>query len=103
MSYNTKQFRGTGVAIVTPFNADGSIDFNSLTTLVNSLIKGKVEYLVALGTTGESVTLNKTEKAAIVAHILKTVNKRVPVVLGAGSNNTAEVVDTLKTIDLRNI
>lgn len=103
MSFNIKQFRGTGVAIVTPFNADGSVDFNSLTTLLNSLLKGKVEYLVVMGTTGESATLSKSEKAAVVSHVLKTVKKRVPVVLGVGGNNTAEVVDSLKTLDLKDI
>ncbi len=103
MSFNREQFRGTGVAIVTPFNEDGSVDFNSLTALVNSLIKGKVEYLVVMGTTGESATLSKSEKAAVVSHVLKTVKKRIPVVLGVGGNSTAEVVESLKTLDLADI
>lgn len=103
MSYNIKQFRGTGVAIITPFNSDMSVDFDSLTKLVNNLIKGKVEYLVVLGTTGESVTLSKYEKASVVAHVLKTVKGRIPVVLGVGGNNTADVVESLKTLDLKGI
>ena len=60
-----KKFYGTGVALVTPFKADGSVDFDGLKNLINYLIDGKVEYLVSLGTTGESSTLNKDEKKAI--------------------------------------
>jgi 4-hydroxy-tetrahydrodipicolinate synthase len=96
-------FRGTGVAIITPFRKDGSIDFKSLEKLVEHLVKGKVEYIVALGTTGESATLNKEEKAAVTEHILDVVDKRLPVVLGIGGNNTAEVVHSIEHADLSNI
>jgi 4-hydroxy-tetrahydrodipicolinate synthase len=90
------QFKGTGVAIVTPFNKDNSVDYKSLTKLVNHIIKGGVEYVVVLGTTGESVNLTKEEKKQIVKHVVDTVNKRVPVVLGLGGNNTQELVNALK-------
>ena len=82
---------GTGVALVTPFTTDGAIDFDGLTNLVNYCINGDVEYLVVLGTTGESVTLSKPEKKQVIEHIIKVNDKRVPLVLGVGGNNTAEV------------
>jgi len=97
------KFNGTGVAIVTPFNANGSVDYTSLTKLVEYLIKNKVEYIVALGTTGESVTLSKEEKALVVKHIVKTVKKRVAVVVGIGGNNTAEIVGSMKSFDFKGI
>jgi len=95
--------KGTGVAIITPFKKDGSVDFKSLENLINHLIKGKVNYIVALGTTGESVTLSKEEKPEVVKHIVKVVNGRIPVVLGIGGNNTAEVIHSLLTTDLSGI
>ncbi len=95
MNRNNK-FIGTGVAIVTPFNKDFSIDFKSLNKLVNHIIKGGVEYIVVLGTTGESVALSKDEKKLIVNQVIKSVNKRVPLVLGLGGNNTEEVINSLK-------
>jgi len=84
---------GTGVALVTPFTATGAIDFDGLTNLVNFNIDGGVEYLVVLGTTGESVTLSKQEKQLVIDHIVKTTDKRVPLVLGVGGNNTAAIAD----------
>jgi len=90
------KFKGTGVAIVTPFSKNGSIDYNALEKLINHIIKGGVEYVVVLGTTGESVTLSKEEKDEIVTFVKKKVNKRVPIVLGLGGNNTQEIVTTLK-------
>ncbi|MGQ0827346.1 MAG: 4-hydroxy-tetrahydrodipicolinate synthase [Bacteroidota bacterium] len=95
MSKNTK-FKGTGVAIVTPFNKDNSIDYKSLGKVVDFIIKGGVEYVVALGTTGESVTLSKEEKQSVVAHVIETVNQRVPIVLGLGGNNTQEILNSFK-------
>jgi len=83
--------KGTGVALVTPFTASGAIDFDGLTNLVNYCIDGKVEYLVVLGTTGESVTLSKPEKKQVIDHIVKVNAKRLPLVLGVGGNNTAEI------------
>jgi 4-hydroxy-tetrahydrodipicolinate synthase len=95
-----QNFGGTGVAIVTPFRKDGSVDFKALEKLVENLVKGKVEYIVALGTTGESATLNKEEKAAVTEHILDIVDNRIPVVIGIGGNNTAEVVHCIEQADL---
>lgn len=103
MAFSRNQLRGTGVAIVTPFKSNGSVDYPSLTKLIKKIILGKVEYIVAMGTTGESATLSKQEKEEVVAHVLKTVNGKVPVVLGIGGNNTKEVVNTIKTTDLRGI
>ncbi|MCW3071356.1 MAG: 4-hydroxy-tetrahydrodipicolinate synthase [Bacteroidetes bacterium] len=95
MSKNSK-FRGTGVAIVTPFTKDGNVDFKGLEKLVNYIIKGGVEYVVVMGTTGESVTLSKEEKQSVVEHVIETVDKRVPIVLGLGGNNTQEILTALK-------
>ena len=72
MSKNLK-FKGTGVAIVTPFNKDNSIDYKSLNKLVDFIIKGGVEYIVVLGTTGESVTLSKEEKQSVVTHVIENI------------------------------
>lgn len=93
-------FTGTGVAIVTPFTTKGAVDFPALTKLVEHLIKGRVEYIVVMGTTGESATLSKEEKQKVVEHIVKVTKKRLPLVLGVGGNNTAEIVETLKKDDL---
>lgn len=97
------KFRGTGVAIVTPFNDDKSVDYNSLEKLVNHLIDNGINYLVVQGTTGESVTLSKQEKQETLAFIQKVNNGRLPIVLGIGGNCTATVVDTLKTTDLTGV
>ena len=93
-------FTGTGVAIVTPFTTKKDIDFPALTKLVEHLIKGRVEYIVVLGTTGETATLSKEEKQQVIAHIIKATKKRIPLVLGVGGNNTAELVMQLKKDDL---
>jgi 4-hydroxy-tetrahydrodipicolinate synthase len=95
MAKNSK-LKGTGVAIVTPFDKDNNVDYRSLGKVVNHIIKGGVEYVVVLGTTGESVALSKDEKASVVAHVVETVDKRVPVVLGLGGNNTAEILNSFK-------
>ncbi len=84
---------GTGTALVTPFKKDGAIDFDGLANLVNYCINGGVEYLVVLGTTGESVTLSKQEKQEVIDHVVKVNAKRVPLVLGVGGNNTAVVAE----------
>lgn len=103
MNKNSK-FKGTGVAIVTPFNKDNSIDYKSLNKLVDFIIKGGVEYIVVLGTTGESVTLSKEEKQSVVTHVIENVNRRVPIVLGLGGNNTQEILSAFKkSSDFNNI
>jgi 4-hydroxy-tetrahydrodipicolinate synthase len=90
--------RGTGLALVTPFNEDYSIDFNALSNLIEYTISGGVEYLVALGTTGESVTLSKDEKKQVYAFIAEQTKGRVPLVAGIGGNCTAEVIESLDLI-----
>ena len=94
------KFLGTGVALVTPFNGDKSIDFIALERIVNYVIDGGVEYLVVLGTTGESVVLTEEEKQQVITKIIEVNNKRLPMVLGVGGNNTAAVVAELKTTNL---
>jgi 4-hydroxy-tetrahydrodipicolinate synthase len=89
--------RGTGVALVTPFKADGSVDFDSLQKLINFVIEGGVQYVVSLGTTGETPTLSKEEKLEIVQVTFATVAGRVPVVIGIGGNNTNEILKDLET------
>ena len=96
-------FSGTGVAIVTPFRDDESIDFISMGKVIEHLIAGKVEYIVALGTTGESVTLNGEEKIAVINFVLEVVNNRVPVVMGIGGNNTHDVVQAVTAVCDENI
>ncbi|WP_046757175.1 4-hydroxy-tetrahydrodipicolinate synthase [Kordia jejudonensis] len=98
-----KKFIGTGVALVTPFNADHSVDVTALTHIVEHVIQGGIEYLVALGTTAENAVLTPEEKQLVVDTILKANNKRLPIVLGIGGNNTAAVVNELKTTNLEAI
>ena len=97
------KFSGTGVAIVTPFRKDGSIDFNALIKLTKHLLKAKVNYIVALGTTGESVTLNKEEKQAVINIIKKEIKGKIPLVIGIGGNNTQEIVNNIKNQDFTGI
>jgi 4-hydroxy-tetrahydrodipicolinate synthase len=103
MSQLLKSLKGTGVALVTPFKKDGSVDYDALYKLVQHIIKGKCEYLVVLGTTGESVTLTEKERKIVVKSVIDAAAGKVPIVLGVGGNNTAEVVRTLKTIDFTGI
>ena len=92
-------FRGTGVALVTPFHSDGSIDFASLSKLIDHVIHNGVDYLVALGTTAETPTLSKDEKKQVLAHVVQQNAGRVPVVCGMGGNNTAEVLHLIAEYD----
>ncbi|MCG9881526.1 MAG: dihydrodipicolinate synthase family protein, partial [Bacteroidia bacterium] len=91
--------RGTGVALVTPFKKDLSIDFDALGNIIEHCINGGLEYLVALGTTGESVTLTKSEKNEVYRFIKNQTAGRVPLVAGLGGNNTAEIIETMKAFD----
>ena len=91
---------GTGVALVTPFKKDFSVDTEALTKITNHVIEGGVEYLVILGTTAESATLNVEEKEVVIQTIVAANKGRVPMVLGVGGNNTAKVVEELKTRNL---
>jgi 4-hydroxy-tetrahydrodipicolinate synthase len=97
-----KKFIGTGVALVTPFKKDFSVDTEALARIVNHVIDGGVEYLVVLGTTAESATLTNEEKELVIETIVKANNNRLPLVLGVGGNNTAKVVEELKTRDFSN-
>ncbi len=95
MSKNVK-LKGTGVAIVTPFNnKDNSLDIKALGKLVDFIIKGGVEYIVALGTTGEASTLSAEEKRTVIDAVIESVDNRVPIVLGLGGNCTQEIVNQL--------
>ena len=98
-----QKFVGTGVALVTPFKTDKSVDFDSLIKLVNFNIDNGVDYLVINGTTGESATITSEEKLKII-EVIVTANKgRLPLVLGVGGNNTARVVHELETRDFSSI
>lgn len=97
------KFLGTGVALVTPFNSDLNIDYDALSNIVNYNIENGVEYLVICGTTAESVTITKDEKSNIIKTISKANNGRVPLVLGIGGNNTAQIIEEIKITDLNEI
>lgn len=92
---------GTGVALVTPFHADYSIDFAGLEKLVEHCIQGGLEYLVVLGTTGEGPTLTKEEKKQVFKFVAEKVNNRIPLVAGIGGNDTREVVEAMQTFDTK--
>lgn len=98
-----QKFIGLGVALVTPFKEDFSVDVEALTKLVDFNIENGTNYLVIIGTTGESATISREEKELIIDVVVKTNNKRVPLVLGIGGNNTVEVVKELKSRDLSEI
>ncbi len=93
------KFYGTGVAIVTPFNSDGSIDFRGLKDLINFQIEGGIEYLVSLGTTGESATLSNDEKKAVWEFTAEAADGRVPLVAGIGGNYTRSVIENIKSFN----
>ena len=94
------ELKGLGTALITPFKADGSVDFEALARLLDTQLTGHVDYIVVLGTTGEAATMTEEEKREVRTFIRKYVNGRLPLVLGVGGNNTAAVCETLKTIDL---
>lgn len=97
------KFRGTGVALVTPFKSDSSIDFKALERVVNHIINGGVSYLVILGTTSESATLNSEEREAVVSYVKEINGGRIPIVMGMGSNNTQQLVSNIRQADLDGI
>jgi len=96
-------FKGTGVAIVTPFHKHGTIDFGSLGNLIEHLIANKVDYIVVMGTTGESVTLSKDEKNALLHFAVDTIARRVPLVVGIGGNNTQAIIDSIKATPFEHV
>ena len=95
--------KGTGVALVTPFKKDKSIDFDALDNLIDIQIAGGLDYIVTLGTTGESVVLSSEEKVEVFNRTVAKVNGRVPVVVGIGGNNTAEVIKSFSKFDLTKV
>jgi len=98
-----KRLRGTGVAIITPFKNDFSIDFSALGRVLNHVIKGGVNYIVAMGTTGEASTLTRDEKQALVSYVTESVDNRVPVVVGLGGNNTQEIINQIRELELTGV
>lgn len=96
-------FKGTGIALITPFNEDKSVDFAALERIVNHVIDGGADFLVALGTTSEAPTLSAEEKEQVVSTILKANAKRLPVLLGLGGNNTQTVIEQIKKQDFTGI
>jgi len=97
------KFTGTGVAIITPFNEDFSVDFPALERMVDFCINGKINNIVVLGTTGESVTLSKKEKHEIINVVVKATSNRVPVIVGIGGNNTLDVIEGIKSVNFSGI
>ena len=95
--------RGLGVALITPFNNDGSIDYEALSRLIDYQLDNGTNYIVALGTTAETPTLTKEEKKEVSRFIVNKVDGRVPVVLGIGGNNTSALVEELQTTDFSGI
>lgn len=95
--------RGVGVAFITPFKEDESVDYEALIRLVDYQIQNNTDYLVVLGTTAETATLTEEEKTKIVETVINRVNGRIPIVLGVGGNNTRAVVDQLKNSDFEGI
>ena len=92
--------KGLGTALITPFKAGGSVDYDALAQLLDTQLTGFVDYIVVLGTTGEAATMTAEEKREVRTFIRKYVNGRLPLVLGVGGNNTAAVCETLRTMDL---
>jgi 4-hydroxy-tetrahydrodipicolinate synthase len=94
-----QKFRGAGVALITPFKKDSTIDYDALGELVEDMIAGGMDFLVVLGTTAETATLSAEEKKSVVDFVAEKNAGRLPIVVGAGGNNTHEVVEGLKELD----
>lgn len=100
LAFTMNRLKGVGVALITPFNENLSVDFESLTKLIEYNIENGTNFFVVLGTTAEAATLSKEEKQDIITHIIKVNNGRLPLVLGIGGNNTLEVKHQIETTDL---
>ena len=96
-------FDGTGVALVTPFKKDDNVDFRALSDVVEHVINNKVEYLVALGTTGETPVLSEEEQLSVLKHIIDTNKGRIPIVAGLGGNNTSALLEKIARWDLSGV
>jgi len=94
------QLRGTGVALVTPFKENGSVDFEALQKLIKAVLDGGVQYLVSLGTTGEPPVLTEEEKLQVLLCTYEAAENKVPVVVGIGGNNTASVIKEIQNLPL---
>ncbi len=95
-----KRIFGAGVALITPFNEDKTIDYTSLEKLINKVIEGGIDFLVVLGTTGEATSINESEKNELINFIVKLNNKRLPLVLGLGGNNTNKLIKEINNTNL---
>jgi 4-hydroxy-tetrahydrodipicolinate synthase len=98
-----EKLKGVGVALVTPFDANGSIDYKSFDKLIEHNIAGNVDFLLVQGTTGESATLSSDKKQELLSHAVATINGRVPVVFGHGGSNTLQIVESYKSLDLEGV
>ncbi len=96
----TEKLRGTGVALITPFKQNSEVDFTALEKVINHILDGGVEYLISMGTTGEPATLSKEERLEVIKETFRIVNERVPVIVGVGSNSTAEVLKGIASLPL---
>ncbi|MGE5428719.1 MAG: dihydrodipicolinate synthase family protein, partial [Methylococcaceae bacterium] len=99
----THPFTGAGVALITPFNEDKSVDYNSLEQLIEELISGGIDYVVVLGTTAETPTLTDIEKKEIIRFVIEKNAGRLKIVVGMGSNNTMGLVQSIKTTDFTGV
>jgi 4-hydroxy-tetrahydrodipicolinate synthase len=98
-----QHLKGTGVALVTPFQSNGAVDYPALENLITHVIKGGVDFVVALGTTAETPTLSKKEKQEVLAAVVKACDGKLPVVCGLGGNNTEELLEQLSEMDLHGV
>ena len=94
------EFVGAGVALITPFKADQTVDFEGLGKIIDNQLDNKIDYLVVLGTTAETATLTKSEKQQIVDFVGHRINGKVPIIVGIGGNNTASVIENIQSMDL---
>ena len=95
-------FSGLGVAMITPFDKNGNIDYDRIPSIINNIVSGSADYIVLLGTTGETALLSKKEKEALIKVIIKVNDNRLPLVIGIGGNNTNLVIEEIKNTDLNN-
>lgn len=98
-----KKLKGTGVALITPFKNDTSIDFTALGQLVEHVIAGGANFIVGLGTTGETATLTNIEKQALISYLVDIIGKRIPFIVGIGGNNTQEAVNFIRETNLTGV
>ncbi len=98
-----EKIKGTGIAMITPFKKDLSVDYKSLEKLIKHQVEGGIDYIVLMGTTGESSVLSHNEKKEIIHFCIKKINKKIPIVLGIGGNNTSQLVAEIKSTDFSGI